>query len=123
MENQFHKFHDSEQVFSSKMQRYLNSRREENLVNLTAEVELTVKNFLNNNVETRDLMKPLIRKEHHSTKVNIGLTKEGGFNDKDIKSIQKKLKEEKLITKTDKGKLCSDCQEKSIQPENFRIFK
>ncbi|KAL3275289.1 hypothetical protein HHI36_020057 [Cryptolaemus montrouzieri] len=69
-----------------------------------AEVKLTVENFLNNDVETKDLMKPLKRKEHHSTKVNIGLTKEEAFNDKVIKSIQKKLKEEKLmITEEDKG--------------------
>ncbi|KAL3271667.1 hypothetical protein HHI36_022141, partial [Cryptolaemus montrouzieri] len=76
---------------------YLNSKREENLVNFTAEVELTVKNFLNNDVETKDLIKPPIRKDYHSIKVNTDLTKEGAFNDKVIKSIQKKLKEEKLI--------------------------
>ncbi|KAL3279959.1 hypothetical protein HHI36_017464 [Cryptolaemus montrouzieri] len=82
---------------------YLNSKREENLINITAKVELTVKNILDNDVETKNLMKPLIRKEHHSTKANTGLTKKGAFNDKVIKSIQEKLKEEKLIiTKVDK---------------------
>ncbi|KAL3276592.1 hypothetical protein HHI36_011964 [Cryptolaemus montrouzieri] len=82
---------------------YMNSKREENLVNFTAKMELIVKNFLNNDVETKDLIKSLIKKEHHSTKVNTGLTKERAFNDKVIKSIQKKLKKEKLIiTKADK---------------------
>ncbi|KAL3281417.1 hypothetical protein HHI36_004626 [Cryptolaemus montrouzieri] len=116
MENQFHMFHDNyagvqfENADIEMLEKglkhspYLNSKREENLVNFTAEVELTVKNFLNNDVETKDLIKPLIKKEHHSTKVNTGLTKEGAFNDKVSKSIQNKLKEENLIiTKADKG--------------------
>ncbi|KAL3279159.1 hypothetical protein HHI36_016673 [Cryptolaemus montrouzieri] len=77
------------QVISSKIQRKKFWRKQ---------------NFLNNDIETKDLIKPPIRKEHHSTKVNTCLTKEGAFNDKAIKSIQKKLKEEKLIiTKADKG--------------------
>ncbi|KAL3279557.1 hypothetical protein HHI36_017064 [Cryptolaemus montrouzieri] len=68
MENQFHRFHDNVVNYTGvqfenaeiemlekglKHSSYLNSKREENLVNFTAEVELTVKNFLNNDVETK----------------------------------------------------------------------
>ncbi|KAL3290023.1 hypothetical protein HHI36_023395 [Cryptolaemus montrouzieri] len=96
MGNQFHKLHDSLVNYTGlqfenaeiemlekglKHSPYLNSKREENLVKFAAEVELTIKNFLNNYVETEDLIKPLIRKEHHSTKVNTCLTKEGALND------------------------------------------
>ncbi|KAL3269829.1 hypothetical protein HHI36_008887 [Cryptolaemus montrouzieri] len=69
MENQFLKFHDSVVNYTVvqfeyaeiemletglKHSPYLNSRREKNLVNFTAEVELTVNNFLNDDVETKD---------------------------------------------------------------------
>ncbi|KAL3283794.1 hypothetical protein HHI36_017965 [Cryptolaemus montrouzieri] len=66
MDNQFLKFHDSVVNYTGvqfenaeiemlekglKHSLYLNSKREENLVNFTAEVELPAKNFLNNDVE------------------------------------------------------------------------
>ncbi|KAL3267561.1 hypothetical protein HHI36_011681 [Cryptolaemus montrouzieri] len=68
MEKQFHKFHGSVVDYTGvqfenaeiemlekglKHSPYLKSKREENLVNFTAEVELTVKSFLNYDVETR----------------------------------------------------------------------
>ncbi|KAL3279318.1 hypothetical protein HHI36_016826 [Cryptolaemus montrouzieri] len=132
MENQFHKFHDINYTgvqFENaeieilekglKYSPYLNSKTEENLVNFTVEVELTVKKFLNNDIETKDMIKTLIRKEHHSTKINTGLMKEGAFNDKVIKSIQKKLKKEKLIiTEADKGN-CIVIVKKEVYNQKF----
>ncbi|KAL3290106.1 hypothetical protein HHI36_023474, partial [Cryptolaemus montrouzieri] len=84
--------------------------------------ELTVKNFLNNDVETKDLIKPLMRKEHPSTKVNAGLTKEGAFNDEVNKSIQKKLKEEELIITTADNGNCIVIVRKEVYNQKISEF-